>query len=90
MAAWYHQRLIDHKRGNKRYSAVPGDEEAGGDDLPNPDDMELGEQETGVTRNGPDLDDEIDNWDENAEDAWEGEEDDLDATKLDEPTKRID
>lgn len=50
--------------------AVPGDEEA---------DLELGEgvgaQESGITAVAParSLEAELDNWDENAEDAWDEE-----------------
>lgn len=54
--------MIERKRAARGYNAVAGD-----DDL----DVELGEgvgQETGVVRSA--VDDELDRWDENAED-WE-------------------
>ena len=65
-------RMLERKRLAKNYQVVPGDEEA---------DLELGEgmgaQESGTTTvapAAPTLDDEVDNWDENAEDAWDEEE----------------
>ena len=63
--------MLERRRAAK-YNIIPGGE--GGED-----DVELGEsstiagQETGVTSTGPSLDHEIDNWDENAEDAWDEE-----------------
>jgi len=66
----YHKRMLERRRAAK-YSVLAGGE---GDE-----DVELGEssrgadgQETGVT-GGPSLDQEIENWDENAEDAWDEE-----------------
>jgi hypothetical protein len=60
---WYHKRMLERKRAARGYGAVPGD-----DDL----DVELGEnvegQETGVVR--PTVDEELERWDENAED-WD-------------------
>lgn len=66
-------RMLERKRLAKTYLAVPGDEDA---------DLELGEgvgaQESGTTiadLPAPQtLDEEVDNWDENAEDAWDEEE----------------
>lgn len=63
---WYHKRMLERKRAARGYGAVAGDDH----DV----DIELGEahaedgQESGVVR--PDVDRELDNWDENAED-WE-------------------
>jgi hypothetical protein len=59
--------MLERKRKAKGYSAVSGEE-----------DVELGEsggeQETGVTGNRTQtLEEEVDNWDENAED-WEEDE----------------
>lgn len=58
---WYHKRMLERKRAARGYNAVAGD-----------DDVELGEdiggQESGVVR--PTVEEELDNWDENAED-WE-------------------
>ncbi|KAI0909588.1 hypothetical protein F4823DRAFT_421224 [Ustulina deusta] len=71
LCSWYHQRMLERKR-RRRYSAVPGDE---------PTDLELGEglsrQEEGII--GADaeqgrattLEEEVDNWDENAVDNWD-------------------
>jgi hypothetical protein len=70
LSSWYHKRMLERKRAAKQYLAVPGDEEA---------DLELGEglsaQESGITTAAPvqSLEAEVDNWDENAEDAWEEE-----------------
>jgi hypothetical protein len=73
LSSWYHMRMLERKRLAKTYLAVPGDEDA---------DLELGEgvgaQESGTTiadLPAPQtLDEEVDNWDENAEDAWDEEE----------------
>lgn len=60
--------MLERKRLAKHYQVVPGDEEA---------DLELGEgvgaQESGTTTvgAGATLAQEVDNWDENAEDAWD-------------------
>ena len=70
LSSWYHKRMLERKRQTKQYATVPGDDA----DL----DVELGEgvgpQETGVTHDAPNrtLEEEVDNWDENAED-WEDE-----------------
>lgn len=60
---WYHKRMLERKRAARGYGAVPGD-----DDL----DVELGEttdgQESGIVR--PTVEEELDRWDENAED-WD-------------------
>jgi len=58
--------MLERKRLAKHYTAVPGED----------DDVELGEgvgvQESGtVTRT---VEEELDGWDENAEDAWDEEE----------------
>lgn len=75
MSSWYHKRMVDRKRTKKNYMAVPGDE---ADDH----DLELGEglggQESGVVHHetapaAVSLETELDNWDENAEDAWDEE-----------------
>ena len=88
LCSWYHKRMLERKRMQKTYSAVPDADF--GDDA----DIELGEgvvgaQETGVTEaassgaaagEGPagkamTLEEEVDNWDENAPDDWGGVED---------------
>lgn len=73
LSSWYHMRMLERKRLAKSYQAVPGEEDA---------DLELGEgvgaQESGTTiadLPAPQtLDEEIDNWDENTEDAWDDDE----------------
>ncbi|KAJ4300705.1 hypothetical protein N0V90_002793 [Kalmusia sp. IMI 367209] len=64
---WYHKRMLERKRAARGYGAVADEDH----DL----DIELGEirenidgQETGIVR--PNVDQELDNWDENAED-WD-------------------
>jgi VanZ family protein len=69
LSTWYHMRMLERKRLAKHYQVVPGDEEA---------DLELGEgvgaQETGIAHaTNATLDQEVENWDENAEDAWDEE-----------------
>jgi VanZ family protein len=73
LCSWYHKRMLERKRGRK-YHLVSGEDG----------DVELGEssggdrgddgQETGVVDRERTLEDEVDNWDENAEDNWEDEE----------------
>lgn len=70
LASWYHKRMLERRRKAK-YGILGAEGE---------EDVELGEggltrregnddgQETGVVSRG---DDELDNWDENAEDAWD-------------------
>ena len=71
LCAWYHNRMLERKRLAKNYHTVPGDADL---------DLELGEgvgpQESGTTSEGPGrtVEEELDNWDENAEDAWDEEE----------------
>ncbi|TGO52488.1 hypothetical protein BCON_0140g00020 [Botryotinia convoluta] len=69
LCSWYHLRMLERKRLAKTYHVVPGDEEQ---------DLELGEgvgaQESGVAAASRTLDEEIDNWDENMEDAWDEDE----------------
>lgn len=66
ICAWYHKRMLERKRQRKHYDAVPGEDA---------EDVELGEgQESGIlsasTRSRT-LEEEVDNWDENAEDNWD-------------------
>jgi len=72
LSSWYHMRMLERKRLAKHYQVVPGDEEA---------DLELGEgvgaQESGTVgaaAAAPTLEQEVDNWDENIDDAWDEEE----------------
>ncbi|ORY12752.1 hypothetical protein BCR34DRAFT_463455, partial [Clohesyomyces aquaticus] len=64
---WYHKRMLERKRAARGYAAVAGD------DLDERD-VELGEgigqQESGVLRPSATVEEELDHWDENAED-WE-------------------
>ncbi len=69
LCSWYHRRMLERRRQQKTYNAVPGED---GDDL------ELGEgHETGVVVDSAlapaTLEEEVDNWDENAPDDWEEE-----------------
>ena len=66
LCSWYHKRMLERRRQRKTYNAVPGEDA---------DDVELGEDhETGVTdgpSRGMTLEEEVDNWDENAPDDWD-------------------
>lgn len=94
--SWYHRRMLERRRRNKHYDAVPGDDLGEGEDGER--DLELGEgvgagveqQETG--RIGAESEgqagegakrstvtEELDNWDENAEDEWDEAEADVDG-----------
>ncbi|KAI9654867.1 MAG: hypothetical protein M1831_005236 [Alyxoria varia] len=71
--------MLERKRAAKTYQGVPGDEETGGAGMG--DEIELTEgmepQESGVTTSGQregNMDTELDNWDENAEDDWDQDE----------------
>jgi len=73
LCSWYHLRMLERKRLAKTYHVVPGDDEL---------DLELGEgigpQESSVTSTAAaaerTLEQEVDNWDENIEDAWDEDE----------------
>ena len=72
LCAIYHKRMLERKRAAKSYQSVPGDEEANVGDVEL--DENIGPQETGVTSSGQretNLDEELDNWDENAADDWD-------------------
>lgn len=76
LCSWYHKRMLERKRHGRRYDAVPGEDE---------EDLELG-QGTGLAAVDDDheegvvsapanertatLEEEVDNWDENAVDTW--------------------
>ncbi|KFA48032.1 hypothetical protein S40293_02638 [Stachybotrys chartarum IBT 40293] len=66
ICSWYHQRMLERKRQRKTYNAVPGDDE---------EDLELGESSAEGAANRPGrsrtLEEEVDNWDENAIDQWD-------------------
>ncbi|KAG6011969.1 hypothetical protein E4U43_008019 [Claviceps pusilla] len=72
LCSLYHKRMLERKRNKKMYNAVPTAEE---------EDIELGAtQETGIMVADVDplqarsLEEEVDNWDENAADDWDDEE----------------
>ncbi|PSK46097.1 hypothetical protein B9Z65_5065 [Elsinoe australis] len=74
ICSWYHKRMLERRRAAKNYNLVPGEDQ----DV----DVELGEnihreeQETGVIGGAEQtVTEQLDNWDENAED-WEDPEDD--------------
>ncbi|KAI5920518.1 VanZ domain protein [Camillea tinctor] len=76
LCSWYHTRMLERKRQRRQYNAVPGEDDA---------DLELGEnvgagQEEGVmsaagNERNTTLEQEVDNWDENAVDAWDEDDD---------------
>ncbi|KAK3346765.1 hypothetical protein B0T25DRAFT_484831 [Lasiosphaeria hispida] len=86
LCSWYHKRMLERKRSRKQYSSVPG-EEIGEEDIELGESVGIGsaEHEEGITAGetaaAPSkqreitLEQEVDNWDENAVDAWD--EDDL-------------
>ena len=77
LCAWYHKRMLERKRAQKGYGAVAGEDTG--------EDVELagsiGGQESGVVDAGPSgdagrtLEEEVDNWDENAVDDWDDDDD---------------
>ncbi|KAI0886847.1 uncharacterized protein GGS22DRAFT_178864 [Annulohypoxylon maeteangense] len=78
LCSWYHLRMLERKRQRRQYNAVPGEDV---------EDLELGEgvgpQEEGImlaagTERAATLEEEVDNWDENAVDAWDEAEDEGD------------
>lgn len=67
LCTWYHQRMLERRRARRQYNVVPGEEDG---------DLELGDgHESGVVHGNEDpprtLEDEVDNWDENAMDDWD-------------------
>ncbi|CAJ2509553.1 Uu.00g145790.m01.CDS01 [Anthostomella pinea] len=69
LCTWYHMRMLERKR-ERRYNPIAGEDEA---------DLELGEdlgqqEEGGMSAAGNErttsLEQEVDNWDENAADDW--------------------
>lgn len=89
----YHKRMLERKRQRKTYTAVPGEDGEGGEG-----DIELGEglvgaQDSGVVEGeatgagagaarGMTLEEEVDNWDENAPDDWDAPPDEVNAEDL--------
>ncbi|POS77796.1 VanZ like family protein [Diaporthe helianthi] len=98
LCSMYHKRMLERKRSRKSYTAVPD----GPDGVEDEGDIELGEgvagaQESGVmeasgaagegsSSKARSLEEEVDNWDENAPDDWDGVHDVQDE----EPKKRAD
>lgn len=88
ISSWYHKRMLERKRKNKHYDIVPGEEAGDDEErdveLGEGVGHSLREQETGsvpVEADGqaeagaqtkPSVTEELDNWDENAED-WDDE-----------------
>lgn len=89
VCSWYHKRMLERRRSRRQYGAVPGEDD--GEDVELGDTVFGGEHEEGVMAGEPEssapdpsagagkapvtLEEEVDNWDENAVDAWD--EDDL-------------
>ncbi|CRK15955.1 hypothetical protein BN1723_010864 [Verticillium longisporum] len=68
LCTWYHKRMIERRRAQRGYGAVAGEDD--GEDL----EMGVGGlQEDGVVdaAGARSLEDEVDNWDENAVDEWD-------------------
>ncbi|KAM0716019.1 hypothetical protein Q7P37_008533 [Cladosporium fusiforme] len=85
LCSWYHRRMLERRRRNKHYDLVPG-EELGDDgerdlELGEGVGAAVGQQETGRIdaedaqagegAKRTTVTEELDNWDENAEDEWE-------------------
>ncbi|KLJ11299.1 hypothetical protein EMPG_13431 [Blastomyces silverae] len=84
LCTWYHKRMLERRRKARFGTALDeaGDDvELGGLGAENGDHSGLGPQETGVTRAPRTLEQEVDNWDENAVDNWEEGDDDLRTTR---------
>ncbi|KKZ62488.1 hypothetical protein EMCG_03101 [[Emmonsia] crescens] len=84
MCTWYHKRMLERRRKARFGSVLDGageDVELGGVHAENGGPGGLGPQETGVTTVARSLEQEVDNWDENAVDSWEVGDDDLQTTR---------
>lgn len=70
LCSWYHRRMLERRR-KARFGAMGGDGAADDIELGHPREHGdgLGPQESGVTT----LEQEVDNWDENAVDNWDTE-----------------
>ena len=90
LCSWYHKRMLERRRSRKQYNAVPGEDngedvELGGAVFGGAHEegvmvSEPGSSAAGVSSGGGGkgsmtLEEEVDNWDENAIDAWD--EDDI-------------
>lgn len=83
LCSWYHKRMLERKRSRKHYTAVPGEEDLEDGDIELGEGV--GAQEEGITeapgavdlgtgaagKSTTTLEEEVDNWDENAVDAWD-------------------
>ena len=86
LSSWYHKRMLERRRKNKHYDIVPGEEpgdeadvelglvrEEGADDvLVVANGLVQGQAQAGAGAAKTDVTQELDNWDENAED-WDEE-----------------
>ncbi|EGC40763.1 VanZ domain-containing protein [Histoplasma capsulatum var. duboisii H88] len=84
LCTWYHKRMLERRRKARFGNVLNGvgeDVELGGVHSENGDHGGLGPQETGVTRGPLSLEQEVDNWDENAVDNWEEGADDMQTAK---------
>lgn len=69
LCSWYHKRMLERRRLSK-YHIVPGSDDLGQD-------VELGDaggsrQDVGVSMSaGRSLEEQVDNWDEHADDPWD-------------------
>jgi len=71
--SWYHKRMLERRRQSKTYDIVPG-EELDEQDLELGEGVGTSEQETGVIDvSQPSVTEQLDNWDENAEE-WDEDE----------------
>lgn len=74
LCSWYHKRMLERRRAAKTYNLVPGED--GDADLELGENTYAGAQETGVVASaGQSVTEQLNNWDENAED-WEEPDDD--------------
>jgi VanZ family protein len=88
LCSWYHKRMLERRRSRKQYTAVPGEET--NEDVELGETVFRGDHEEGVALSEPEiapraitdagkssmtLEEEVDNWDENAVDTWD--EDDI-------------
>lgn len=102
LCSWYHKRMLERKRLQKNYTAVPTGEPGEEGDIELGEGV-VGEQESGVADadaagtaaaavgsaaagGALTLEQEVDNWDENAPDDWGG----VDDVEDEEPKKRAD
>ncbi|KAK6078432.1 VanZ like family protein [Seiridium cupressi] len=86
LCSWYHKRMLERRRRGRRYDAVPGEDEEDlelGEAEPGAgviaeDGHEEGIMSAAGNERTTTLEQEVDNWDENAVDAWDEEDGDGD------------